>query len=74
MEQILLTNYGVVYDVGEVTDKEARDMVSSLEKKGVILELAVEDKGYISQVMFLRKLGERRSQKGNEFSFIELLL
>lgn len=66
-----MTNYGVVYDVGEVTDKKAQDMVDRLEKKGIISKLEMEDKGHFSPVVFLGKLGGGGVQKVMDFCLLE---
>lgn len=56
VDDLPLTNQGVVYDVREVTPKEAKALVDKVEAEGVISEITVEDKGFSNPVMFLRKI------------------
>lgn len=60
----------MVYDLGEMTDKEAEDMAKKLEVEGVVSELQVEETGFSSPVMFLRKRGGMGVMKVVDFMIL----
>lgn len=65
-----LTNHGVVYDVRKVIYLEAQGMIDKIETKRVISGLALEDRGYFSLVMFLRKNGGGDYRKVMDFCLL----